>query len=370
MFTRNLFVVLATVLATCTSALAQHFSVEVLPMPFNSALGHSSRQSMNIGISRDGTLISGSGYEFDNDPGGFPDTFRYAGSVAYQYNRLTHAYSYFPSPPGGGSATYFQTASPNGDAGIVTSGLQRNYYWVAGQSGYMTPFTGPGELYMAMSNGAHTLIGETPTSPYGGFVYHEGAMQSPIPPSGFDEYYPNAVSGNGSSFITYEGLYYRFGAGWLNLNEMLPSGWDSVTPSAISDDGMTIVGTFSGLGRAGDFRWSAQSGFTDLHPDLSLAIGFTSGNSDLSVLFYGGAMFSSTEGLVDMAGRINSSGAMPAGLSMVSLTGLANDGRTFSGVATDTLNRSYSVVVTTVPCPSIAGVAVAGGLVATRRRRR
>lgn len=44
-------VLFAAGLWTASPAMAQPFTVEVLPMPFNGYLGHNSRESMTIGIS-------------------------------------------------------------------------------------------------------------------------------------------------------------------------------------------------------------------------------------------------------------------------------------------------------------------------------
>lgn len=363
-------VLVAAGLWTACPAIAQPFTVEVLPMPFNSYLGQNSRQSMTIGISRDGNIISGNGFQYDDNPGGYPDTFRYNGSAAYQYNRATGAFTYFPSLPGAGSPTYFQAVSPAGDTGLVTSGFINEYFWIRGQSGYTRPFTGPGEIYPSLADGGRGVIGETPSSPYGGFIYRDGAMQSPPPPAGFAEYYATHISADASSFVTDEGLYYNINSGWIDFNQIAPAGWRWFSLSAISSDGSSVVGAASTSSGSVDIRWNVSAGFSILQTGIPFVVAFEAGTSDLSVLVQGGGVYRDSTGIVPLASLINASGAMPPGLTLEAFSGVADDGRTFSGLARDSLDRQYSVVVSIVPAPGSVALTAMAGLIASCRRRR
>lgn len=347
-------------------AKAQPFSVEVLSLPYNSILGRDSRQSMSVGISADGTIITGNGFDIDAEPNGFPDTFRYHNSIAFQYNRTNGQFTYYPQVPQGGSYAFAQTVSRDGNAAFVTSGLVRDRFYVNGQ-GYIKPFTGVGEIYPSIANSGLMVIGETTSGP---FVYRNGALATPPPPPGFSDYYPEAVSADASSFTTYEGLYYTFQTStWYDLGDLTePGTW--ADPFIISADGTTVVGSSGPAGSArSHFRWSVEDGFTYFSVPTSFTLEWDFGSSDLSILGRGSLVYSHSLGLIDMTQLVNASGAMPAGLTMDYFTGVADDQHTFVGIARDSVERQFSVVVTTVPAPGAAGL-VAMGLAAASPRRR
>ncbi len=367
----TVFIVASIMAGSTASALAQPYTYTRVPQPFNPISGRNSFSSHGLlgGLSRDGNTITGNGFE--GRFGEYGDISNFDLPIAFQYRRDTGTFNYFPPVPGGwGPDTYAQHVSGDGSALVIQGGAQNDHFYVHG-SGY----TRPSPIYPLnityVSNGGTLAVGDWGT-PYGGFVYRNGAIVNPPPPAGYPGglVYCNNGADAGNAFTTIEDYYYRFGSGWFRMLDVAPTGTVSAGVSALSADGNSVLGGYTDQsGAVRLFRWGPDTGFLTLTPPLTSSFGMISATSDLSMSLLSDGYWSADTGVVNLRSIINSSGILPSGISLNVFTGLADDRRTFLANFVDQSGFEHMGIIT-IPAPGASAIAALGLAAAARRRRR
>jgi len=353
-----------------TSALAQPYTFTELSRPVNPNTGTVSLGAEIVGISRDGRTITGNG--FDYRVGDRGDMGSYEVPCAFQYDRVTGNFTFFPSVPNGfGPDNYANRVSRDGSALQIQGGFDHDYYWVNGVGYQRPPSTRSLDLYGVSNNGT-MVIGEGAGSPYLGFVYRNGTYITPPPPPGYTRYVPVQLSASGNAFVTTDyPHYYRVDSGWMEIRSVTPPNTVGAGASLLSDDGLSFVGrrlASDDLTHIHIFRWSGQLGYQELFIPTNYGLELLDSTPDLSVLMSVEGYWSAPTGFVELRSLVNSSGVLPSGWRLTELTGVAADGRTFSANFTDAQHYERIGLIT-VPAPGGVGLLSLGGCLATRRRR-
>ncbi len=336
-------------------------SVEVLPLPRHPLpqFAHS-RQSLPIGISRDGRFVSGNGFESRTVIEGIRDP------IAWQIDRTTGQLSYPGEEPSAETGqpflpnrSAFVQVSRSGQAGVVGGVVPLPWHWVWDRGSGHTRIVS-GELtetggVVAVSSNGRTAIGEVINNVTHDWsvVWHDGVWQRPTGPDPYE--YSVLLSDDGSTFTNELNQIYRFGAGWT----ILPQDVDLLS---ISSDGRRIAGRMAGNG----VIWSAAMGFESLPPEIAVPV---HSNSDLTAFVYGDFLWTQWGGLLDVGALVSAGGLLPTGFALDGLNGVSDDGTVLSGSVWNAgEQRSLSIVVT-IPAPGALPTIAALGLLVHRRRR-
>lgn len=359
---RSTFIVLTAVLVLgVTPSIADaQVTVQVLPLPRHPfpQLGQS-RQSLPIGISRDGRFVSGNGFQSFASGGG------YEFPIAWQYDRTTGQLSYpgeeprvETGQPFRPNQSEFGQVSRSGQAGFLTGTTGPAWVWqrgvghtrvVAGTS------TESGDLYAVSSDG-RSAIGEVVNNVTHDWsvVWHDGVWQRPAGPNPYE--YSVLLSDDGSTFTNELNQIYRFGEGWTTLPQ-------DVGLFSISSDGRRVAGRMA-AGNA--VVWSAAMGFESLPPEIVLPL---YSNSDLSAFVYGSFLWSRWGGLLDVGAQVVAGGQLPTGFAFAGLSGVSDDGTVLSGAAWNAAEQRSVSILVTIPTPGTLPIVAALGLVIRSRRR-
>lgn len=360
--TRSSLVVAFTVLALgALSGIADaQVSVEVLPLPRHPfpQLGQS-RQSLPIGISRDGRFVSGNGFQAFASSGG------YEYPIAWQYDRTTGQLSYPGEEPSAETGLPFRPnqsefghVSRSGQAGFLRGTTGPAWVWqrgvghtrvVAGTS------TESGDLYAVSSDG-RSAIGEVVNNVTHDWsvVWHDGVWQRPAGPDPYE--YSVLLSDDGSTFTNELNQIYRFGEGWTILPQ-------DVDLFSISSDGRRVAGR---MAAGNGVVWSAATGFESLPSEIVIPL---YSNSDLSAFVYGNFLWTRWEGLLDVGAQVVAGGQLPTGFAFAGLSGVSDDGTVLSGVAWNAAEQRSVSIVVTIPTPGTLPIIAALGLLIRSRRR-
>lgn len=365
-----MFIAASIMMGSTAPALAQPYTYTRIPQPCNPLTGRNSLFShgINGGLSRDGNTITGNG--FDGRLGEYGEITNFDLPIAFQYRRDTGAFNYFPPVPGGwGPDTYAQHVSGDGSALVIQGGAQNDHFYVHG-AGYTRPSPTYPLNITYVSNGGTLAVGDWGT-PYGGFVYRNGAIVNPPPPAGYPGglVYCNNGSDIGNAFTTFEGYYYRFGSGWYQVRDFAPPGTLGLDVELLAANGNSVLGEFRGSDNLlRMYRWSPEGGFVTLTPPSSGFYGLVSATSDLSAILLSDGYWSAESGVVNLRSIVNSSGILPSGISLNFFTGLADDRRTFLANFVDQSGREHMGIIT-IPAPGTSAIAALGLVAAARRRR-
>lgn len=237
-------------------------------------------------------------------------------------------------------------------SGTGTSTTQAPFRWTPSggytQLPYLNPLWTWGEA-TGVSRDGNVVVGTNATSVFGPFrAYRWTAEQGTVPlmtsGMGFTESHAAGISGDGTTV---------FGSGTF-VSEFVAWRWTPAT-------GMVSLGMPDGA-RVAAAVVSNYDGST-----IACWISFTDGPQSVPYLW------TNTGGLIPFADFIGSHGlTLPTGYDRISITGISDDGLTYSGILANQFqggNPPRGFVVT-VPSPSCGAIFISGMLLCVRRRRR